>query len=185
VARRVSCDEAGQFRFNSLLKEVVAGPGTILSVKRFTFNWPYRRAVLVTTTTNRFYLSQKFERRSEVRAALLRANPQMKIAAGTLSQELLCSRAASDSRRALPDPHGWNPRVAAASRRMGMSVHRHEPLRHSSRRCDRRRSRSEPQLGSEIWLKRAVGEALVRSLRGGQGGRDPTRSARRQCHGRQ
>jgi hypothetical protein len=84
-ARRVTCDESGCFHFRSLFRDVAAAPGTIVSIRRFTFNWPYRRPVLVTTTLNRIYLTQQIERRAELRAALLRANPQMKIGTGTLT----------------------------------------------------------------------------------------------------
>lgn len=83
VARHVSSDETGCFRFETLAKEVVADPETILAVRRLWFwsliDWPYPRPVLVTTTTRRILVTQWIERSGELRAALLDANPQMKI----------------------------------------------------------------------------------------------------------
>lgn len=92
VARHVSSDDTGRFHFETLTKEVVADPETILAVRRLWFwsltEWPYPRPVLITTTTRRILVTQWIERRTELRAALLDANPQMKIGPRTLSYEI-------------------------------------------------------------------------------------------------
>ena len=89
VARHVSSDESGCFHFRTLIREVVADPETILSVRRLWFiEWPYPRPVIVTTTTQRILVTQWIERRPELRAALLAANPQMKIGSQTLTYDL-------------------------------------------------------------------------------------------------
>ena len=89
VARQVSSDETGCFHFKTLIREVVADPETILAMRRVWFiEWRYPRPVLVTTTTQRILVTQWIERRPELRAALLDANPRMKIGPQTLSYDL-------------------------------------------------------------------------------------------------
>jgi hypothetical protein len=85
VPQRVSCDATGRFHFISWKRDVVADPGTIFSVRRWkAIEWPTRGPLLVTTTMNRVILTSKYKRRSELREALLRANPLMKIGPRTL-----------------------------------------------------------------------------------------------------
>jgi len=89
VARHISCDETGCFRFRTSIREVIAEPGSIISVERFkTPEWTHPHPVLVRTSKNRILVTQWIEHKQELREALLNANPQMKIGPRTLSEEV-------------------------------------------------------------------------------------------------